>query len=47
MILLRMLFFMLMVGCTSVQTQRAITATQYIAPMAVGIIAVQSFGSNK
>lgn len=47
MILLRLTFVLLIVGCTAVQSERAITTAQYFAPLAVGIVAVQSFGSNK
>ena len=47
MILFRLILLFLTTGCSSIQTDRAITTAQYFAPLAVGVIAVQSFGSNK
>ena len=47
MILLRLALLLLITGCASVQTDRAITTVQYFTPLAVGVIAIQSFGSNK
>tara|TARA_A100001011_G_C13809386_1_gene634226 strand:- start:110 stop:316 length:207 start_codon:yes stop_codon:yes gene_type:complete len=47
MILLRLALLFSLTGCASVQTERAITTVQYFAPIAVGVIAIQSFGSSK
>ena len=47
MILLRLALLFSLTGCASVQTERAITTVQYFAPLAVGVIAIQSFGSSK
>tara|TARA_A100001011_G_C13998427_1_gene710294 strand:+ start:42 stop:167 length:126 start_codon:yes stop_codon:yes gene_type:complete len=37
----------LTVGCTSIQTERAITTAQYFTPLAIGVVAMQSFGSSE
>ncbi len=45
--LFRLILLFFTTGCSSVQTDRAITTAQYFAPLAVGVVAVQSFGSSK
>ena len=46
MVLFRSILVFAVTGCASVQTDRAITTVQYITPLTIGIIAVQSFGSS-
>ena len=46
MVVLRSIMLLSIIGCSSVQTERAITAGQYFTPLALGVIALQSFGSD-
>ncbi len=34
-------------GCSSTQSNRALTTTQYFMPLTIGIITLKSFGSNE
>ena len=47
MILFRLALMFSLTGCASVQTERATTTVQYFTPLAVGVIAIKSFGSSK
>ena len=42
-----LVIYLIVAGCSSVQVDRAVTTAQYIAPLAVGVIALQSFGSDE
>ena len=44
---IKLTFLLVLTGCTSIQTERAITTAQYITPLVIGTIAIQSFGSDK
>ena len=43
----RLVICVIVAGCSSVQVDRAVTTAQYMTPLAVGVIALQSFGSDE
>lgn len=45
--ILELICLLMLVNCASVPTERAVTTIQYFAPLAIGLITIQSFGLNK